>query len=229
MFDFSLKTGKNRTLPCPPGGTLARRYGETMRLILIRHGETASNVAHALDTAHPGAPLNEAGLAQADALVEAIAHEQIDALYASTLTRAQQTAAPLAKHRGLDATVVDGIQEISAGVEEMNTDWTVYVDMLNKWAPDNLDDGLEGGETAREFMTRFSNAVAEMERAGHDNVALVSHGAALRVWAIAQDPDFGFDNAPPLRNTQWIVLNGSSAEGWTIERWADFERELKVS
>lgn len=193
-----------------------------MRLILIRHGETQSNVDRALDTAMPGAPLNETGLAQAEALVEALKHEEIDVLYASTLIRAQQTAAPLAKDRGLEPIIVDGIQEIAAGVEEMNTDWTNYVGMLNTWHPDNMDVGLEGGETAREFLTRFSNAVAAMEQAGDERVALVSHGAALRVWAIWQDPDIGFDNAVPLKNTQWIVLNGSTAEGWRIERWGDF-------
>ena len=192
-----------------------------MRLILIRHGETASNVARLLDTAHPGAPLNDNGLSQAEALVEKIAHEKIDALYASTLTRAQQTAAPLAKARGLEATVADGIYEIQAGVEEMNEDWTVYVDMLNSWRPDNLDVGLEGGETAREFLTRFTNAVSAMEAEGHGCVALVSHGAALRVWAISQDPDVPVESAPPLHNTQWIVLNGSSEDGWKIERWGD--------
>lgn len=189
-----------------------------MRLILIRHGQTKSNVDLALDTAFPGAPLDETGLAQAEALVEAIAHERIDALYCSTLTRAQQTAAPLARARGLKAVIVDGIQEIAAGVEEMNTDWQAYVDMLNSWSPTNLDVGLEGGETAREFMTRFTNAVAAMEQAGDEHVALVSHGAALRVWAIAQDP-IGFHLAPPLRNTEWIVMNGSTATGWKIERW----------
>ncbi|HSO70435.1 MAG TPA: histidine phosphatase family protein, partial [Arachnia sp.] len=109
-----------------------------MRLILIRHGETESNVNRQLDTAYPGAPLNENGLTQAQALVEAIAHEQIEALYASTLTRAQQTATPLAQARELELIITDGIQEIAAGVEEMNTDWSMYVGMLNSWAPHNL-------------------------------------------------------------------------------------------
>lgn len=193
-----------------------------MRLILIRHGETQSNVDRALDTARPGAPLNETGLAQAEALVDALKHEEIDVLYASHLTRAQQTAAPLAKARGLEPIIVDGIQEIAAGIEEMNTDWTNYVAMLNTWHPENMDVGLEGGETAREFITRFTNAIAAMEQAGDERVALVSHGAALRVWAIWQDPDIGFENALPLKNTQWIVLNGSTEDGWRIERWGDF-------
>lgn len=193
-----------------------------MRLILIRHGETESNVNRQLDTAYPGAPLNENGLTQAEALVEAIAHEQIEALYASTLTRAQQTAAPLAQARELELIIADGIQEIAAGVEEMNTDWSVYVGMLNSWAPHNLDAGLAGGETARQFLTRFSNAVAAMEQAGDEVVALVSHGAALRVWAISQDPSIGVENAKPLHNTQWIVLNGSTTDGWRIEQWGDY-------
>jgi probable phosphoglycerate mutase len=93
--------------------------------------------------------------------------------------------------------------------------------MLNSWSPTNMDVGLEGGETARQFVTRFTNAVAAMEQAGDEHVALVSHGAALRVWAITQDPSIGFDLAPPLANTQWITLNGSLTAGWRIERWGD--------
>ena len=37
-----------------------------MRLILIRHGQTHSNVAHALDTTVPGADLTDLGREQAD-------------------------------------------------------------------------------------------------------------------------------------------------------------------
>ncbi|MGO1384791.1 MAG: histidine phosphatase family protein [Arachnia sp.] len=190
-----------------------------MRLILIRHGETQSNVDHLLDTAHPGAPLTQKGLQQAHDLAEAIAHEHVDALFVSTLTRAQQTAAPLAARRGIQASVIDGIHEISAGVEEMSPDWSVYVGMLNSWSPDNLDASLDDGESARQFMTRFDGAVAAIEAHGHDSVAIVSHGAALRVWALAQDPSVAGELAGPLRNTEWIVLNGSSVNGWKVERW----------
>lgn len=192
-----------------------------MRLILIRHGQTEANVRRQLDTARPGLPLNDTGLAQAAALVDALAGEEIDALYCSTLTRAQQTAAPLAAARGLDAVIVDGIQEIAAGVEEMSDDWEPYVTMLSSWSPSNLDAGLQDGETGRQFLTRFSNAVAAMEQAGDEHVALVSHGAALRVWALAQDPSLPQDIAMPLNNTKWIVLNGSCATGFRIERWGD--------
>ncbi len=192
-----------------------------MRLLLIRHGQTQANVEHKLDTAYPGFPLCEAGVAQAAELPSKLADEPIEAVYASRLTRAQQTAAPLAASRQLEVQVIDGIEEIAAGVEELSQDWSTYVTELSTWSPDNLDSGLEGGETAREFMGRFTSAVAGIEAAGHSCAALVSHGAALRVWCIAMHPDFGTENAPPLANTSWIVMNGSTAAGWRIESWGN--------
>ncbi len=190
-----------------------------MRLILIRHGETQSNVDRLLDTAHPGAPLTANGVQQAHDLVEAIAHEKIDALFVSTLLRAQQTAAPLAAERGLPATVIEGIHEIPAGVEEMSADWRAYVGMLNSWSPENMDAKLDQGESAREFLERFDAAIATIEAEGHRCVAVVSHGAALRVWALSQDPAVAAHGVGELHNTESIVLNGSSAQGWKVERW----------
>lgn len=60
-----------------------------------------------------------------------------------------------------------------------------------------------------------------MEQAGDEHAALVSHGAALRVWALTQDPTISHEIAMPLENTKWIVLNGSTEDGWRIERWGD--------
>ncbi len=201
-----------------------------MRLILIRHGETQSNVDRLLDTAHPGAPLTTNGMRQAHDLAESVAHEDIDALFVSTLHRAQQTAEPLAKKRGLEATVIDGIHEIPAGVEEMNADWTAYVGMLESWSQENMDAKLQDSESAREFMERFDGAIAAIEALGHRSVAVVSHGAALRVWALAQDPSVAAHIARPLHNTECIVLNGTSGTGWTVERWGkqDFSDQTRA-
>lgn len=190
-----------------------------MRLHLIRHGQTQSNVDRLLDTAYPGAPLTEHGKQQAIRLVEAIAHEPLDALYASTLARAQETAEPLSRARDLKLQVLEGVHEISAGIEEMNADWTAYVAELSSWSPINLDSKLEGGESAREFLERYTSAVQKVESAGGRNVAIISHGAAIRVWARTQAPDLDQAIARELRNTEWVTFEGSSATGWTIERW----------
>lgn len=190
-----------------------------MRLHLIRHGQTQSNVDRLLDTAHPGAPLTEEGHAQAAALVDVLADEPLDAIFASTLTRAQETAAPLAKARGLEVKTLEGVQEIAAGVEEMSADWTVYVGELNSWSAENMDSKLEGGESAREFIERYDDALRTLEQAGLENVAVVSHGAAMRVWGITQLAAEHHRLASPLANTEWITLVGSPTEGWTVESW----------
>jgi len=59
-------------------------------LVLVRHGQTASNVLKSLDSRPPGPPLNELGRAQAEALGAAMAVEPITAVYASTAVRASR-------------------------------------------------------------------------------------------------------------------------------------------
>ena len=57
-----------------------------MKLVLIRHGQTSSNLAGALDTAYPGADLNADGMNQAASLAagwEDRGLPKLDALYSS--------------------------------------------------------------------------------------------------------------------------------------------------
>ena len=72
-----------------------------MRLMLIRHGQTPSNVLGLLDTNPPGPGLTDLGIRQAAALPATLAGCRIDAIYASNQPRAQLTAQPLAAARGL--------------------------------------------------------------------------------------------------------------------------------
>lgn len=203
-----------------------------MRLILIRHGRTPSNTSFVLDTAFPGADLDETGRQQAESLVERLADEPIEALYVSNLTRTQQTAAPLAADRGLVPAILPGLREISAGDDELSIDSTRYVDTLLKWHAGELDARLPGGEDSNEFFARYDDAIAQIAAAGHRVAALVSHGAALRVWASARVDGFAVSlGSAHLDNTGVLIVEGSPAEGWqllsldgvTDWRSADFE------
>jgi len=55
--------------------------------------------------------LSESGLAQAEHLADYLSTETLDAVYASPLRRAHQTALPLAGRRGIGVTLVDGVAE----------------------------------------------------------------------------------------------------------------------
>lgn len=190
-----------------------------LRIVLARHGQTDSNVAHALDSRPPGAPLNELGRAQAVALGERLRDEPVTAVYASHAIRAQQTAAPVAVAHGLGVVVVDGVQEIFIGDLEGRSDEAsrdLFVKIYNQWLAGDLDARLPGGESARELQERFTSAVEKLTDGASDTIVLVSHGAAIRLGATAilGDPTAG----RYLDNTAVVILR-SDGSGWTLEHW----------
>jgi len=199
-----------------------------MRLILVRHGETPSNVVSRLDTAVPGPGLTDLGRRQAAALPDALAEEDIEAVYASTLVRTQLTAAPLAAARGLDVIVRDGIREVSAGDLEGEAGDSergrLYLRTVLAWAAGDLALRMPGpgGESGAEALARYDAVVAEAAAGGAETVAMVSHGAAIRLWTAvrAHNLDADFAAAHPLRNTGVVILDGSPADGFKALSWA---------
>lgn len=197
-----------------------------MRLVLIRHGQTPSNVRGLLDTQPPGPGLTDLGIAQAAAVPETLAGEVLDAIYASTALRAQLTAAPLATARGLDVVIRSGIREIAAGDWEMlGDDDSVrgYLELVGAWLAGDLHRRSPGpdGESGVEVMARFDAVIAEIAATGVDAVAVVAHGAVNRTWASlrADNLDDGFGAGHPLRNTGIVILDGDPGTGWTAMSW----------
>jgi broad specificity phosphatase PhoE len=194
-----------------------------LRLALVRHGETASNVARALDTRPPGAPLNERGRAQAEALARRLLDDPvvgpISAVHASVATRARQTAEPVAAALGLEVSVVDGAHEISVGELEKRADPQAreqFEAVYAAWTRGDLDARLPGGESARELRARFTTAVAEVTAGATGTVVLVSHGGAIRLGAAALLGDTA--ETAYLVNTGVVVL-GANGAGWELVHW----------
>jgi 2,3-bisphosphoglycerate-dependent phosphoglycerate mutase len=79
-----------------------------MELLLIRHA-LPQRVEGAVGPADP--QLSEAGHAQAQRLADYLSTESLDAIYASPLRRARETAAPLLAGRDLEVRIEDGIAE----------------------------------------------------------------------------------------------------------------------
>lgn len=195
-----------------------------MRLLLIRHGQTPGNVLGQLDTAFPGPGLTELGERQAAALPEALADEDIEAIYTSTLLRTQLTAAPLAKACGLEPVVLDGVHEIEAGALEKKTDHEShlrYMGTVFAWADGDLDVRMPGAFTGHDFFARFDDSVNKVAAAGHATAAIVSHGAAIRCWAgrRGEDIDTLFAETHQLPNTGIVVLDGDPRQGWRVLHW----------
>lgn len=199
-----------------------------MRLLLIRHGQTPGNVLGQLDTAHPGPGLTELGKRQAAALARVLANEHIDQLYASTLIRTQLTARPLATVRGLGIEVLEGLREIEAGSLEKLTDHESHLRYLGTvfaWTAGELDRRMPAGPSGHDFFERYDASIARIAAAAAHSatgtVAVVSHGAAIRVWAglRAGNVEPGFAAKHVLANTGIVALDGDPDAGWRLIHW----------
>ncbi|GAA2086543.1 histidine phosphatase family protein [Pseudolysinimonas kribbensis] len=197
-----------------------------MRLLLIRHGQTPSNVIGSLDTAAPGPGLTALGLEQAAAVPTALQNEAVDGVYASILTRTRLTSLPLTRALDLPpARVLPGIHEIEAGELEQHTDRESvkrYMETAWAWGLGDLAPRMPGAGDGNAFFARFDESIAMIASTHRRRTAVAfSHAAAIRVWCAARA-----QNLPPeyaaftaLDNTAAVVLEGDPDAGWNVESW----------
>ena len=179
-----------------------------------------------LDTAYPGAPLNEVGLAQAAGLPERLSGEPIEVVMTSDITRARQTGLPLARALRVPLITHPGVREIFAGEWEMDTDWEKYVRVIESWTED-LTRSLPGGDNGERFFARFDAAIEEL--VDYQCAAVVSHGGALRSWLGRRcGIDSRTDRRWHLNNTDTVVIEGVPGD-WTILSWAGQDIEQAAS
>lgn len=204
--------------------TTGRNEGPILRLLFVRHAQTDSNIDHRFDTSRPGPGLNAYGLAQADTLAANLEGTALDAVYSSSLRRAVMTATPLATNRGLDVEVRDGLREIGAGEFETRNDPEAqerYHDIVFGWASGASDVRIPGGPNGHEFLESFDTVIDEISERGLSDVAVISHGAAIRVWVSARsgNVDAPWARNHGLTNLSVVVVSGSPREGWTTLQW----------
>lgn len=147
-----------------------------MELLIIRHGLP---VRRELIEGPADPELAEDGRRQAALLADYLATERIDAVYASPLARARETAAPLADRFGLDIAISPGVAEWDQNspeyvpVEELKAanDPRWQAMLRGEWGSD---------ESEQDFRARVLDAV-ETIVADHpgERVAIVCHGGVI--------------------------------------------------
>jgi probable phosphomutase (TIGR03848 family) len=151
-------------------------------VLFVRHGQTPTT-GKVLPGRAPGLHLADIGKAQADAVATRIATlKKIDAVYASPLERARETAAPIAGAVGHRVRVERGLLECDFG------EWTggALKDLakLPEWRTvQRYPSGFRfpGGESFTEMATRMSGAVQRL-RISHPGgvVVAVSHADPIK-------------------------------------------------
>ena len=200
------------------------------RLLFVRHGESEANAAGSLDCAVPGPGLTDLGFAQADALAAELGGEDIRAVWASSMTRAQQTAAPLAAKLGLDVRIHPDLRESDVGDLHPRSDdsaiwhWnTLYA----RWLADaELDQRRPGGESASDVIARYVPAVHKIvESLTEGTTVIVTHGAAVRLVLAGLCPEVSprYALEHHLENTEVVeveVTDGGRRPGYRCLSWA---------
>ena len=196
----------------------------TIRLHLLRHAQTHSNVSGALDTEFPGRGLTRLGAAQADAAGRVLAEGSFDDIYVSRMVRTHETAAPLASALGLEPVVEPLLAEVRAGEYEMRNDPEAiegYVSTVGAWTRGELDRRMPGAETGRDFVRRYDSALSRIARQTRTESLVVCHGAAMRVWVAnrVEAWDAHPSSTALLGNTACITLTGGPEHGWSLVGW----------
>jgi len=147
-------------------------------LLLVRHGQTRHNLEHRfVGCSNP--PLDETGLEQASRLGDALEDLPRAGLYASSLQRSQQTAAPLGSPE-----ILSGISELNQGeleglrFEEVHE---THAEFFQRWAADPTGVRVPGGETLDECQSRACAALATLRQTHQPGppIVVVTHQMVL--------------------------------------------------
>ncbi len=154
-------------------------------MLLIRHGESMP-IAEGQDIpmvdGHADPPLDPQGHEEARRVADRLAGEEITAIYTSTLTRTQQTAAPLAAKLGLTPAVEADVREVHLG------EWEgIYRIRMREQHPiakrfwEERDWGvIPGAETNEQFGTRVRRGLQRIAAAHPgERVAVFVHGGVI--------------------------------------------------
>ncbi len=152
-----------------------------MELLLIRHALPRRVENAPGKPADP--PLSEVGREQARRLADWLVHESIDALYASPMRRAYETAVPYSELAGIDIRIEPGVVEFDSSAE-------VYIPLeeIKEQEPERwremAREPIYSLPELEQFGKDVVTAVERIIRAhAGDRVAVMCHGGVINAWA----------------------------------------------
>jgi probable phosphoglycerate mutase len=197
-------------------------------LVVIRHGETVWNRQRRIQ-GHGDSPLTAAGRAQARAVGRRVAETPFDALVASDLGRAVETAEHIASRTGHRIVTDPRLRERHYGHLEGLTEEEVrerHGGMFEALMADDPDWSPPGGESHRQHFQRVVAMVEEWIRHHPSTTTVfVAHGGVLDIL-------FRFVARLPLERPRCFVIPNAGlsifahgtfygTQRWVIRTWGD--------
>jgi broad specificity phosphatase PhoE len=209
-------------------------------LDFVRHGESGDMTA--INTLVPGPDLTGPGELQAQNIADVLEHNGIDEIYASTMVRSQETAAPLIEAlsslnngSGVPVEFLAGLNEINAGIfEGMPVDvgdvplggalyllapalWTLGLDFVPELGSTDANGIVFDQRVDEAVQTIYSGSSAG------DTDAVFSHEGTIAIWTLmnVNNPDFSVllqeveKTGGFLPDTGQVVIEGQPGD-WTL-------------
>lgn len=173
---------------------------DVVRLFIIRHGQTDHNVKKILQ-GHRDIPLNGTGIKQGQQLGEYLLKEHIkfDAMYSSDLTRCQETTqeiVQISQNNGDENNKVPPTIKLNSDLRErfMGPIEGLHILEAERYADKHGKGSFRDfGESPEVFVKRLQNginkSVEDAINNGYKNIAIVSHGGAIRAIMQWLQPD----------------------------------------
>ncbi len=159
-------------------------------LVLVRHGQSTANAAGVWQ-GRLDFPLSEQGRDQARRTGKLLAGFPFEALYASPLSRAHETARIIGRESGFrgEVSTHPGLVERAGGLLEGTTREEREArdpDLVKKLEslPEEERWSVVGAETDEEVLDRFDGAISEVfeRHPSAERVVVVSHGGSMRAF-----------------------------------------------
>lgn len=194
------------------------------QLLIVRHGETLWNVERRCQ-GHADIPLNERGIEQAEKLAFHLQNSAIDAIYASDLSRAVQTAEKVGERHGLPVWPLRELRERFYGElegltrEQMAERYPIEEEAwLNVWR--------KGGKYGVELFTDFERRIVKKltnlarEHIG-GRILVVSHGGSINAFLHGVTAGELGTGVTRIDNTGVTTAEFSRDGGWKVIRVND--------
>lgn len=173
-----------------------------MKIWVTRHGQTNLN-KNKLMQGLTDEPLNDTGRLQAKGVAEKLAGVHFDAVYASPLDRAQETASIISGTPREKIIVDKRIIEVDFGKYECRKYTFLGLMMSAYWACPELFHAPKTVEPVSSMVARSSDFLKEIEGKDYENVLIVCHGGIIRaICGYLEDRKNGIKWRPKPKNCE---------------------------
>jgi probable phosphoglycerate mutase len=174
-----------------------------MSIVLVRHGETASNAQRVLQ--HPETPLSERGLAQAQRVAERLTHTRVAEIAASDYARALTTAERIRDACRAPLVIDPELRERNFG----DLRGRAYADLgFDPFAPGYVPPAGESWDDLHVRVDRMWERVSARAAALAGDLVVVTHGLVCHSLVSRRLELVGLESAPAgFANTSVTIVD----------------------